>query len=81
MIRRNFKGNVKRFIISDKAFSFMNARKGTPAYWKKILHDELAMVKQLGLPTFSRTLSCADLRWNELVISKLYSVSLSGEDI
>ena len=25
------------------------------------------MVKQLGLPTFFMTLSCADLRWNELI--------------
>ena len=31
------------------------------------------MVKQLGLSTYLMTLSCADLRWNELVsiISKL----------
>ena len=30
----------------------MKTVKGTPVYWKKILHDVLAMVKQLGLPTF-----------------------------
>ena len=45
----------------------MNSIKGTPAYWKKFLHEVLAMVKQLGLPTFFMTLSCADLRWNELI--------------
>ena len=40
---------------------------GTSAYWKKFLFEVLAMVKQLGLPTFFMTLSCADLRWNELI--------------
>ena len=31
------------------------------------------MVKQLGIPTFFLTLSCADLRWNEIlaIIRKL----------
>ena len=41
------------------------------------------MVKQLGIPTFFMTLSCADLRWNELIgiISKLNSLNLSDNDI
>ena len=29
---------------------------------KKILHEVLAMVKQLGIPTLFMTLSCVDLR-------------------
>ena len=38
------------------------------------------MVKQLGLPTFFLALSCADLRWNELVsiLSKLNGPDLSN---
>ena len=72
-----------QFIARDKAYSFMNAIKGTPAYWKKFLHEVLAMVKQLGIPTFFLTLSCADLRWNELIsiISKLNGLNISEEDI
>ena len=62
MLSRSFKQTVQRFIASDEAFSFMNTIKGTPAYWKKFLHEVLAMVKQLGLPTFFLILSCADLR-------------------
>ena len=56
----------------------MKAVKGTPAYWKIILHDVLAMVKQLGLPTFFHTLSCADLQWKELIliISRLNGINL-----
>lgn len=62
MLSRNFKQTVKQFIASDEAFSFMNTIKGTPAYWKKFLNVVLAMVKQLGQPTFFLTLSCADLK-------------------
>ena len=67
MLSRNFKETVQHFIASDEAFSFMNTVKGTPAYWKKFLHEVLAIVKQLGLPTFFLALSCADLRWNKLI--------------
>ena len=61
----------------------MNTVKGTPAYWHRLLFEVLAMVKQLGLPIFFLTLSCADLRCNELVsiISKLNGLNLSEEDI
>ena len=73
MLGKNFKETVKNFIASDKAFSFMNAIKGSPQFWKRFLLEVMAMVKQLGPPTFFLTLSCADLRWNELIkiISKL----------
>ena len=83
MLSKNFKENVKKFIARDKAYSFMNAIKGTPAYWKKFLHEVLAMVKQLGIRTFFLTLSCADLRWSELIsiISKLNGLNISDEDI
>ena len=60
----------------------MSGIKGTPAYWKKFLFDVLAMVRQLGCPTFFMT-SSADLRWNELVsiISDISKLQLSEEDI
>ena len=31
----NFKETVKDFVPSDKKFSFINAIKETPAYWKR----------------------------------------------
>ena len=73
MFNRNFKETVRQFIASDKAYNFMNSIKGTPAHWKKFMHEVWAMVKQLGVPTFFLTLSCADLRWNDMfyVISKV----------
>ena len=67
MLSENFKQRVKELIAKDKVFSFMSSIKGTPAYWKNFLHQVLAMVRQLGTPTFFLTLSCADLRCNELI--------------
>ena len=77
--------NVSETVLGlvAKAYRFMNTIKGTHAYWKKFLHEVLAMVKQLGLPTFFMTLSCADLRWNELIsiISTLKGETLQEEEI
>ena len=41
------------------------------------------MVKQLGIPTYFLTLSCADLRWDELpyIINKLNNLDLSDEEL
>ena len=57
--------------------------KGTPANWKQFLCDVLAMVKQLGIPTYFLTLSCADLIWEELpyIINKLNNLGLSDEEL
>ena len=52
MLSKNFKQRVQEFIAKHKAFTFMSSIKGAPAYWKKNLHQVLAMVKQLGTPTF-----------------------------
>ena len=41
------------------------------------------MVKQLGIPKYFLTLSCADLRWEELpyVINKLNNLDLSDKEL
>ena len=67
MLSSNFNEKIKMFIASDQAFTFMNSIMKTPAYWKKFLFGVLAMVNQLGVPTFFMTLSSANLKWNELV--------------
>lgn len=75
----NFRDTLKSFVAKDEAYSFMNNVKGSPAYWKHMLSDVLAMVKQLGLPLYLLTLSYADLHWDELVIiiSKLKGCEIS----
>ena len=56
----------------------MNQITGTPAYWKKFHSKVLTMVKQLGCPTFFLTLSCTELRLNDLVeiIGKLTNMNM-----
>ena len=83
MFQDNFKDTVKSFLADENAYSFMNTIKGSPAYWKNTLSDVLAMVKQLGIPSFFLTLSCAEIRWNEFpeIISKLNGKELSFEEI
>ena len=39
---------------------------GTPSHWQKFMYEVVAMVKQLGIPTWFMMLSCVDLRWPEL---------------
>ena len=82
-VSQNFKETVSGLIANDDAYNFMNQLKGTPAYWKRFLLEVLAMVKQLGLPTYFMTLSCAYLRWNELVdiIQKLKGEEMTEEEI
>ena len=82
-VSQNFKETVSGLIANDDAYNFMNQLKGTPAYWKRFLLEVLAMVKQLGLPTYFMTLSCADLRWNEVVdiIQKLKGEEMTEEEI
>ena len=70
-VQRNFKETLESFVASDNAFSFMSSVKGTIAYWKQFLYDVLAMVKQLGIPTYFLTLSCAELSYNINRLSKL----------
>ena len=44
-INQNCKELFKRLISSENAYSFMSSVKGTPAYWKQLLFEVLAMVK------------------------------------
>ena len=67
ILSQNYTYTIESLIAKDEAFNFMNTLKGTPAYWKRFQFEVLAMIKQLGLPTFFITLSCADLRWHELI--------------
>ena len=47
------------------------------------MYDILAMIKQLGPPTWWLTLSCADLRWKEIykILSKLNGKELTDQEI
>ena len=78
MVKSNFKGAIQSFVARNNAFSFINSVKGIPSYWEQFLYDVLDMAKQLGIPTYILTLSCADPRWEELayIINKLMTRNL-----
>ena len=62
-----FNETVKKWVSNDQGFRFISSIKGTPSHWKKSKAEVLAMVKQLGVPTFFLILSCAYLRWKEFL--------------
>ena len=47
------------------------------------MYEVVAMVKQLGIPTWFMTLSCADLRWPELfqIIARTQGKNLTDEQV
>lgn len=47
------------------------------------MYEVVAMVKQLGIPTWFMTLSCADLRWPELfqIIGRTQGLNLTDTQV
>lgn len=61
------KCEVERLVRNRDATRFMQPLRGSPAYWDKNLKNLLAMVRQLGKPTFFLTFSAAEFRWPEVI--------------
>ena len=74
---------MRQLVSNDQSFLFMNQIKGTPANWKKLPRRHFNNGKTIKGSKSVLRLSCADLRWNELVevISKCTCLGLSLEDI
>ena len=74
---------VKNLIFKDQAYLFLRGIPGSPPYWQKFMYEVIAMVQQLGIPTWFLTLSCADLRWNELfhILSRIKGENITDEEI
>ena len=75
--------NLQNLIFQDQAYLFLRQIPGTPPYWQKFMYEVIAMVKQLGIPTWFMTLSCADLRWAELfqIIGRTQGLNLTDKEI
>ncbi|CAB4019654.1 Hypothetical predicted protein [Paramuricea clavata] len=54
--------DFQNLLLQDEAYLFLQQIPGSPPYWQKFMYEVVAMVKQLGIPTWFMTLSCADLR-------------------
>ena len=74
---------VKNLIFKDQAYLFLRGIPGSPPYWQKFMYEVIAMVQQLGIPTWFLTLSCADLRWQELfhILSRVRGENITDEEI
>ena len=77
------KENIQAMLHNDIAFKFMKNLRGCPTYWNSVLLDLLAMLRQLGTPTWFLTLSAADMKWPEVIqsIAHQYGTCLTAEDV
>lgn len=74
---------LQSHIRSDNAYRCLSTIRGSPEYWRRTLLDVLAMVRQLGIPTWFMTLTSADLRWPEVIMSVAhqYGEQLTEEQV
>jgi DNA replication protein DnaC len=75
--------SLQNLISQDQAYLFLRQIPGSPPYWQKFMYEVVAMVKQLGIPTWFLTLSCADLRWPELfqIIARCQGMNMTDEQV
>lgn len=71
--------NIQNMINTDEAFQVFNTVRSSPAYWKTEKSNVMAMIRQLGIPTFFITLSAAETKWMELIV--ILKKLLDHEDI
>ena len=72
-----------QMIQRDDAYKFLKNVRGSPAYFQKVMYDVLAMIRQLGLPTWFFTLSAADMQWPDVIqtIAKQYGSTFTDEEV
>ena len=58
---------LSQCVRSDKAYRFMKNIRGSPPYYQRTFYDLLAMIRQLGTPTWFFTLSAADMKWPDMI--------------
>ena len=74
---------LSQFVRKDKAYSFMKNIRGSPPYYQRTFYDLLAMIRQLGTPTWFFTLSAADLKWPDMIqtIARQYGVHYTDDEV
>ena len=53
-------------VRNQVAYKFLRNIQGSPPYWQHELHDVLAMLRCIGIPTWL-TLSAVDLHWPDMI--------------
>ena len=74
---------LSQYVRKDKAYSFMKNIRGSPPYYQRTFYDLLAMIRQLGTPTWFFTLSAADLKWPDMIqtIARQYGVHYTDDEV
>ena len=74
---------LHHLVRSDQAYKLFKNVRGSPAYWQSLFYDILAMMSQLGTPTWFFTLSAADMQWPDMIqtIARQSGVSLNDDDV
>ena len=74
---------ISESICRDKAYACLKNVRGSPAYYQRTFYELLAMIRQLGTPTWFFTLSAADMKWPEVIqtIAKQYGVAYTDEEV
>ena len=74
---------LNQLVQKDYAYRILKDIRGTPAYWQKVHYEVLAMIRQLGIPTWFLTLSAADMKWPEVIqiIARQYGTILTDEQV
>ena len=80
---RSNKQILQNLISQDQAYLFLRQIPGSAPYWQKFMYEVVGMVKQLGMPMWFMTLSCADLRWPELfqIIGRVNGKNMTDEEV
>ena len=80
---RSNKQILQNLISQDHAYLFLRQIPGSAPYWQKFMYEVVGMVKQLGMPMWLMTLSCADLRWPELfqIIGRVNDKNMTDEEV
>ena len=74
---------LNQLVQKDYGYRLLKEVRGTPAYWQKVHYEVLAMIRQLGIPTWFLTLSAADMKWPEVIqiIARQYGTILTEAEV
>ena len=74
---------IRQCLRKDKAYRFMKNIRGSPPYYQRTFYELLAMIRQLGTPTWFFTLSAADMKWPDIIqtIARQYGVVYTDEQV
>jgi hypothetical protein len=75
---QDVEGNDEHFPGLSNVHTYMSSIRGSASYWKQYAGDLIAMIKQLGLPTFFITFSSDDLNSSDSLALLLLAQSLRG---